>query len=103
MPEEIINEGPQFRLKYALLTEEQYNNLNAAISAAKGYSVEKATQRYAPTLPQMSASILDEDEIEISPSLCVMPITANVQELFPDTIEGVELVDSYEPAIEPEN
>jgi hypothetical protein len=92
MPEEIIlPEEPSFRLKYALLTEEQYNNLNTAIGAAKGYSATNATQRYAP-----------EEHMHDVNDNCVMPITAEVQEHYPEIIEGIELVDSYEPAIEPE-
>jgi hypothetical protein len=84
-----------FRLKFALLTPEQYATLNEAISAAKGYPDNDGTARYAPAVPAMSAEVTNEEQEVISPAMCVMPITAEVQELYPQTIEGVELVDSY--------
>ncbi len=100
MPEEIIiPDEPQFKLKYAILTPDAYINLNNQIGEAKGYTAEKSTQRYAPVEPQMSAPVLDEEENVITPSLCVMPITAEVQEHYPQLLEDVELVDSYTPLV----
>lgn len=98
MPEEIIiPDEPQYRLQYALLTAEQYDNLNAVISTAKGYPDSSDTQRYAPAVPQMSAEIKDDEDTVISPSMCVMPITAEVQELYPEVLEGLEFVNSFTP------
>lgn len=100
MPEKITTpEEPQYKLKFALLTPEQYATLNNSIGTAKGYSPEKSTQRYAPVEPQMSAEIVDAEETIITPSMCVMPITAEVQEHYPTLLEDVELVDNFTPQV----
>jgi len=97
MPEEeiIIPDEPQFRLQYALLSAEDYVALNLAIGNAKGYPDTVGTARYAPDVPQMSAEILDEQNNVITPSFCVMPITAEIQKLFPEVIQGVILHENY--------
>ena len=89
-----------YSLKYALLTSEAYTTLNDAISTAKGYTTESSTRRYAPVEPQMSAPVLDpETEEVITPSMCVMPITAEVQEHYNTIIANIELVDNYTPLL----
>jgi len=102
MPEEeiIIPDEPQFRLLYALLSTEQYELLNAAIGAAKGYPDTDGTARYAPDIPQMSAEVMDENDVVITPSFCVMPITAEIQQRFPELLQGLTLVDRFTPAPE---
>jgi len=102
MPEEeiIIPDEPQFRLQYALLSAVDYAALNIAIGNAKGYPDSVGTARYAPDIPQMSAEILDENDVVITPSFCVMPITAEIQQNFPEIIQGLTLVDRYTPAPE---
>lgn len=79
--EEII-----YSTKYALLSAEDYQAINEAISRAKGYPDDSDTERYAPIKP-----IMDKE------GNCVMEITTDVQEQFPKIIEGIELTDTYVP------
>ena len=69
--------------KYVLLTSEDYVALNEAISKALGYREGLSTEVYNTENPP------------ISNGLCVMTLTAEVQERFPELLEGLELVDSY--------
>ena len=69
--------------KYVLLTSEDYVALNEAISKALGYREGLSTEVYNTENPP------------ISNGLCVMMLTAEVQERFPELLEGLELVDSY--------
>ena len=87
-----------FRLKFALLTSEQYATLNTAISTAKGYPSDEGTARYSQEEPAMSAEVTNDKSEVITPSMCIMPITAEVQEFYFETIIGIELLDSYMPA-----
>lgn len=65
-------------------TLEEYNTVNAAISTAMGFPDSKeATERYSSLTPIQDAN----DKF-------VMEISASVQELYPNTIAGYELVDS---------
>jgi hypothetical protein len=75
-----------YSTKYALLSEKDYKSLNAAISKAKGYPDDSDTTRYAPLEP-----ILDIN------SNWVMPITAEVQQDYPELLEGIKLVENYQP------
>ena len=65
-------------------TIEEYQSVNAAISTAMGFPDSKeATERYSSLTPMQDA----EDRY-------VMEISSLVQELYPQTIAGYELVDS---------
>lgn len=69
--------------KYALLNPSDYLKLNEAISIALGYREGLSTEVYNTENPPISGG------------LCVMILTAEVQERFPELLEGLELVDSY--------
>ena len=72
-----------FTTKYTLLNTEAYIALNEALSTALGYREGLSTEVYNTENPP------------ISNGFCVMVLTAEVQERFPDMLEGLELVDSY--------
>ncbi len=98
MEEEIIIEETRPQPAYVLLTEADYVILNDAISAAKGYDLGKPTERYAHTVPSQAKINIKYDEAgnEISyDTICVMPITSEVQENYPALLEGIELVKNY--------
>lgn len=75
-----------YSTKYALLSAKDYQALNEAISKAKGYPDDTNTVRYAPLEP-----FVDID------SNCVMEITTDLQENYPEVLEGIKLVESYTP------
>lgn len=71
--------------RYALLSPSDYLKLNEALSTALGYREGLSTEVYNTENPP------------ISNGLCVMVLTAEVQERFPELLQGLELVDSYVP------
>lgn len=79
------DEKVEFIVCYTLLTPDAYVALNEAISKALGYREGLSTEVYNIENPP------------ISNGLCVMMLTAEVQERFPELLEGLELVDSYVP------
>lgn len=79
--EEII-----YSTKYALLSINEYQTLNEAISKAKGYPDDSDTERYAPVEP-----IIDKE------GNCVMEITPDVQIYHSGVIKGIQLFDNFEP------
>jgi hypothetical protein len=85
-----------YKTMYALLTEQLYAELNQTISKAKGYPDDSDTVRYAPIIPEKAkANIQFADGVETFDTVCVMPITAEVQEFYPEAIEGIKLAESY--------
>lgn len=74
-----------YTTKYALLSPEAYAQLNQQISEAMGFRDGLATEIYTTQTPELDAN-----------GNCVMIITGEVQERFPELLEGVELVDTYE-------
>ena len=66
---------------YAILSEQDYHNLNAAISAALGYSPESDTKIY------------NTPEPDVVDGFCVMPITVEVQEIAPELCEPLTLIE----------
>lgn len=90
------------KLMYILLSTEQYEVLNERISEAMGFDVGLPTERYAPVVPMLAKVNIQftgegEDVIETFDTIPVMPITATVQENYPNSLVGVNLVDSYIP------
>lgn len=77
------DEKVEYKGCYALLTTEAYVALNEALSKALGYREGLSTEVYNTENPP------------ISNGLCVMMLTAEVQERFPELLQGLELVDSY--------
>lgn len=71
----------EYKTMYAILPEQDYHNLNAAISAALGYSPESDTKIY------------NTPEPDVVDGFCVMPITVEVQEKFPQVKESLDLLD----------
>ena len=69
-------------MKYILLNPDHYADLNHAISEAFGFGEGKSTERYTT------------DEPEQIGEYSVMIITAEVQERFPELLEGLELIDT---------
>lgn len=82
-------------MKYALLSAEDYAALNTSISSALGYNVGEPTERYAPITPELAKVNVTYDEVEHYDTTCVMPITAEVQERFPEILTSLNLVDTY--------
>lgn len=82
-------------MKYALLTVSQYIALNEAISTAKGYTIETDTARYEELIPKLAKVATTEEDYQL---LCVMTISAEVQENYPELLKGIELVDNYTAA-----
>ena len=82
---EIIEQENIVKTGYILFsTIEEYNAVNIAISTAMGFPDSKeATERYSSLNPMQDT----DDKF-------VMEISASVQELYPNTITGYELVDS---------
>ena len=74
-----------FKTAYILFdTIEEYNVVNTAISLAMGFPDSKeATERYSSLEPMQDV----DDKF-------IMEISASVQELYPQTIAGYDLVDS---------
>ena len=93
--------------KYVLLSTAEYAGLNNAISEAMGFDVGLPTERYAPVVPMLAKVNIQftgegegEDVIETFDTIPVMPITATVQERFPQLLEGYELIESYIPYVD---
>ena len=74
---------------YCILSETDYYALNAAISEALGYT------------PDSDTKIYNTPEPDVVDGFCVMPITVEVQEVCPELLEGVELVEIL-PVLTPE-
>lgn len=93
------------KIMYALLDAAKYAALNDRISDAMGFDIGKPTERYAPIEPMMAKVNVQfsqdgETVVETYETIPVMQITGFVQENYPDTLIGVELVDSYVPYTE---
>ena len=77
------DERIEYKGCYVLLTPDAYVALNEALSTALGY------------LEGLSTEVYNTENPPISNGLCVMVLTAEVQERFPELLQGLELVDSY--------
>ena len=90
---------------YILLSAEQYEVLNEQISEAMGFDIGEPTERYAsviPMLAKVNIQYIEEGEnvIETFDTIPIMPITATVQERFPDLLDGLDFIESYVPYVE---
>jgi len=85
------------KIMYALLDAAKYAALNDIISDAMWFDIGKPTERYAPVEPMLAKIniVYDEEGNESFETIPVMAITGYVQENYPNTLVGVELVDSY--------
>jgi len=93
------------KLMYILLSAEQYKVLNDQISDGMGFDVGMPTERYAPVVPMLAKVNIQFAEVgeevnETYDTIPVMPITATVQERFPQLLEGYELIESYIPYVD---
>lgn len=100
MPEqEYIETRPQ--PGYALLTFGEYFKLNHDLSIAKGWQLGQDTERsfeMNPTPAKVNIQY-DAEGVETGYDIAfVMPVSAEVQENYPELIEGFELFKSYIPA-----
>jgi len=103
--EEIIEQVEVKSTKYVLLSKELYAVLNERISDAMGFDIGEPTERYAPVIPMLAKVNVQftgegENVIETFDTVPVMPITATVQELCPDLLQGYDLLESYTPYAE---
>jgi len=91
-----------YSTKYTLLNSEAYNSLNHKISEALGFNIGEPTERYAPIEPMMAKINVnyDEEGNESFETIPVMQITGFVQENYPNTLVGIDLVESYVPYVE---
>lgn len=103
--EEIIEIVEVKSTKYVLLSIELYEVLNEKISEAMGFYVGLPTERYAPVVPMMAKvnvqfTEVGDEVVETYDTIHVMPITATVQEKFPELLQGYELLESYVPYVD---
>lgn len=84
---------------YALCTFGQYFKLNHDLSITKGYDLNSDTERVFPMNPQAAKTNIQADG-SYEPKL-VASISAEIQMDYPETIEGLELINSYVPVDEP--
>jgi len=86
------NNIPTPYTKYCVLSASEYFALNNEISLAKGYALGDDTSRYSSMNPELcKTNIQVVDEVETFDLACVMTVTVETQELFPE----LELVDKY--------
>jgi hypothetical protein len=84
-----------YKTRYILCSLEEYIKLGEVIRNASWVSWgNSGTTRYAPEEPIMTQEVLNEDRMVLIPSLCVLPILADIQEDSPEFYEGFTLVDS---------
>lgn len=100
--EEIIETVEVKSTKYVLLSIELYEVLNEKISDAMGFDLGLPTERYAPVIPMLAKinvkfTEVGDEVVETYDTIPVMPITATVQEKFPELLQGYELIESYVP------
>lgn len=84
---------------YALLTFGEYYKLNHDLSIARGWQLNKDTERYVPMNTPLAKvnSEFDSEGNEISYEVkLVMPISSEIQEIHADLLTGIELVSSYQ-------
>ena len=93
-----------YSTKYTLLDLDAYNALNHSISEASGFDLGQPTERYAPIEPTLAKVNItyDEEGNETFDAIPVMTITGYVQENYPSSLTGIELIESYIPYV-PEN
>lgn len=102
-PEPVVDyweydEKIEYSVCYALLSFSEYFKLNKTISEGLGYSLNDATARYDSVIPKLAkVNITYTDEVETYDTLAVLQLTVEVQERFPELLEGLTLVDSYIP------
>ena len=100
--EEIIEIVEVKSTKYVLLSISEYEMLNDRISDAMGFDLGLPTERYAPVIPMLAKvniqfTDVGEEVTETYDTVPVMPITATVQELYPNLLVCYELIESYVP------
>lgn len=103
--EEIIETVEVKSTKYVLLSVTDYETLNHQISEAMGFDSGKPTERYAPIVPMLAKVNVQfvevgDEVVETYDAIPVMPITATVQDLYPNLLQGYELLESYVPYVE---
>ena len=103
--EEIIEIVEVKSTKYVLLSMSEYASLNEKISETMGFDVGLPTERYAPVVPMLAKvniqfTEVGDEVVETYDTIPVMPITATVQEKFPELLQGYELIESYVPYVE---
>lgn len=103
--EEIIEIVEIKSTKYVLLSIEEYEKLNHSISDAMGFDVGLPTERYANIIPMLAKinvkfTEIGDEVVETYDTIPVMPITATVQELYPNLLAGYELLESYTPYVD---
>lgn len=72
---------------FCLLNYADYIKLNHKLSVARGWTLENATERYAPMVPKLA--------IHNNETVCVMPLIADVLEKQQNLLEGIEFVSAY--------
>lgn len=82
-----------------LLSFGEYIQLNESLSKAKGYDLTKSTQRVWKMNPDLAKvnRTFDEEGNEIGYDLmCVIEISADIQENYPELIEGLKLINPWD-------
>ena len=100
--EEIIENVEIKSTKYVMLSVTEYETLNHQISEAMGFDVGLQTERYAPVVHMLAKvniqfTEVSETVVETFDTIPVIPITATVQELCVELLQGYELLENYTP------
>lgn len=83
--------------KYTLLPSIDYFALNNSISEAKGYTLGDATERLSAMNPQLAKVNIQENEgVESYDLACILAIEVDVQELYPELIDGLIFTNRHE-------
>jgi hypothetical protein len=85
--------------KTALLTYSEYYILNEKLSTLRGWEIGKDTERVYPMLPQLAKVNVtyNSEGVETGyENLCVMEISSEFQELYPELMPTLH--DSYIPS-----
>lgn len=79
--------------QYALLSVSDYLKLNEQISKALGYDLSLSTARYSDVSPKLAKVNITETSFETK---AVLMITTEVQELIPNILDELELVNHWD-------
>ncbi len=94
-----INQELKKLYSYALLTYSEYYILNEKLSKLRGWTLGNDTERVYSMMPQLAKVNIQYDEEGNETgyeNLCVMPISAEIQELYPELMPVLH--DSYIPS-----
>lgn len=84
--------------KYVLLSFSEYFKLNMQISEAESFTIGAATERYTTMSPK-TAKVNQQEDGSYDVAL-IFIVSTYIQETYPQFLEGLTLVDTYEPIVD---